>query len=98
MKKTLYVVLSATVFLFVTVPHAQAAVFTFGPSQTDESYFCADGFASCFAGGDVQTYNLGQGSGLQGGALTSVTIALDPTYASFVPANPWKITINCFTD
>ncbi len=74
--------------------------FTFAASQTDESYLCDNTTsfnAGCYAGGDTQTYDLST-AGLQGGALQSVTIALDHTYAGLLPANAWNVTISCFTD
>ncbi|HEY6022479.1 MAG TPA: HYR domain-containing protein, partial [Candidatus Paceibacterota bacterium] len=74
-------------------------------SQPDESYQClpdeSNGWRACYTGGDAfnsLTIPLGAGSGLQAGALSGVTISLDPTFASAIPANPFRISIRCFTD
>jgi|GEM_PF-1877856 hypothetical protein len=75
-------------------------------SQPDESYMClpdeSNGWRACYTGGDAfnsLTIPLGQGSGLQAGALAGVTVALDPNFASIIaPSNPFRIYISCFTD
>jgi len=68
-------------------------------SQTDESSLCATGWQDCFSGGSpVRLIDLGSGAGLQAGALSGVTLSLDPTYAAFIPTDPFRVSIICFTD
>lgn len=80
-------------------------------SQPDESYLCGAetwtwrycddpktfSFTDAIDDG-IKTIDLGQGSNMGTGTLTSVTLAKDPSYGYANFWYPWKVTITCYVD
>jgi hypothetical protein len=66
-------------------------------SQSDDSNFCAGNWRHCYTvdNGPQVRIDLGQGSGLGGGTILSVTIAKED---NAVYPYPWIITIECWVD
>ncbi|HVV15270.1 MAG TPA: hypothetical protein VHD55_02650 [Candidatus Paceibacterota bacterium] len=73
-------------------------VFYVMASQSDESNLCAPNWRACYTGSDAPAQtriDLGQGSGLGGGKIISLTIAKDE---NSLFKYPWVITIECWVD